>query len=503
MRYILLVLAATLLTVLMVSCSNFVQADPTQVAITPTPTPPGPPDCQLTSPEAPGVHNLVDMLPGCDYAQWFEDNTGYEPDDSYFGDYKILPWDEALYLGFGKARPAEFNGALFARYQSGALTALYQPTEQGFIDMTPDIARPVIHIPGADPTDPAESGGSQWDWGNTYVYTPTTGIMTKHRNLPNVIHAWGLESTTAGLYAAVSSHLGDYETWTGEVFRSNDLGNDWTRIADKNAGVGDYRTYDIIQFNNKLYAIWNDEYGEPCGLAESSDDGANWARLSPFTGYTQCRSRLFIYNDQLLIIGSALDGVLALHTDGSVSTHIFPGFHAQAWAYNPFAIDAQNRLYITADHGRIMRTSDLITWETLAASDREFFTLAYWSDADRIVAGDRGAMGRLWLLDPDLPAIQPPPAPNAVISLDGDDVIIQWPTQTQLSYRIYRSNAPDFTPPVQFFYDATDVAIWEDADVGAEGGATFYQVRSQNTAGDISGPSSLLGKFSFELTPEE
>jgi hypothetical protein len=489
-----------------------VQAGPAQTTPTPAPTQivpltplAGSVICQATATPVPGVHHLTDMNPGCDYPAWFEDNTADTPDNSYFGGYKILPWGDTLYLGFGKARPAEFNGSLFARLQSGSavtLTALYELSEQGFIDMTSDISLPIIHIPGADPTDPSPSGGSQWDLGNTYVYTPTTGAMTKHRNLIRVIHTWGLESTSAGLYAAVSSHLGDYRTWTGEVFRSVDMGRSWTRVADKNDGAGAYRTYDIIQFNGKLYIVWNDVYGEPCGLARSGDGGSTWQRLPKFDGYTHCRSRLFIYNNQLLILGSARDGILALHTDDSVSTHLFPDFHAQDWSYNPFAIDNSDRLYIVSDDGRILRTSDLDSWETLVASDRDFITLAYWPDQNRIIVADRGEMGRLWRLNPGVGAIQQPPAPEPAISLDGDDVVLQWPVQTGLSYRIYRNDGvPGFIPPIQRFHTGVAGDSWRDAGVGAQPGGVFYQVRSMNAAGDISGPSKMLGKFTFELTP--
>lgn len=457
--------------------------------------------CQLTLPAASSVHNLQDLLPGCDYSQWFEENTGYEPDESYFSDYALLPWDNALYLGFGKARPAEFDGALFARFQEDALTAIYQPSEQGFIDMTRDIALPVIHIPGVDPTDPAQPGGSQWDWGNTYVYTPTTEIMTKHRNLPDVIHTWGLESTPDGLYAAVSSHLGDYETWTGEVFRSDDLGDDWTLMADKTAGVGAYRTYDISRFAGALFVIWNDALDDPCGLARSDDGGSVWQRLPEFSGYTHCRARLFIYDNQLLILGSARDGILALHPDGSVTTHLFPDFRAQDWAYNPFAVDAQNRLYVVSEDNRILRSSDLKNWETLVASDRDFITLGYWPASDRIVAGDRGVLGRLWLLDPGAQPVTRPAAPAPAISLDGVDVTLSWNARNGLTYRIYRGEEPDFTPPIQFLTDVVTRSPWRDVNAAAQPGAFYYEIRSKNAAGDISGPSQTLGLFTFALTP--
>jgi len=459
-------------------------------------------DCPLDSLPAESVHHLTDLLPGCDYAAWFETNTGYKPDESYFADYKILPWNDALYLGFGKARPAEFSGSLFARFQSNVLTALYQPSEQGFVDMTKDISLPLIHIPGPDPTGAAEPGGSQWDWGNTYVYTPTTGVMTKHRNLPNVIHTWGLESTAAGLYVATGAHEGDYQTWTGEVFFSDDLGENWELIADKTAGVGAYRTYDITQFNGKLYIVWNDVYGWPCGLARRQDKGVTWQRLSEFTGYTHCRSRLFIYDNQLLALRAERDGILALQPDGSVDNHLFPDFLAQDWSYNPFAIDAQNRLYIVSQNQRILRTSDLQNWETLVASDRDFITLSYWPDQDKIVAGDRGALGRLWLLDPTVTAITPPAAPDLDIALNGNDVLLQCTTQSGQNYRIYRNDQkPILAPALLYFHAASSACPWSDPDASAQVGGIYYRVRSVNSDGDISGPTRMVGKFSYALTP--
>ena len=473
----------------------------------PTPTPirqptAGTADCPVTAPVITPVHNLQDLLPTCDYPAWFEANTGYPPDPGYFGDYALLPQNDTLYTGFGKARPAEYNGSLFAATNAITLTAIYQPSEQGFIDMTPAITRPVIHIPGPDPTDPAEPGGSQWDWGNTYVYTPTTGVMTKHRNLPNVIHTWGLESTPDGLYAAVSSHTGDYKTWTGEVFRSTDMGQSWTRMADKNDGVGDYRTYDIIRFNDDLYVTWNDELNTPCGLAVSTDGGSNWTRIAAVESKTICRSRLLIYKNQLLILAAARDGVFALQTDGSVITHAFESFRAQNYAYNPFAIDAHNRLYLVTEDNRILRTNDLDNWETLVASDRDFITLGYWPEQNRIIVGDRGLVGRLWELNPGVQPIQQPPAPDPAISLNGDDVVIQWTVTPDLSTRIYRNTKnPVFVPPIQYLHTSTSDSSWTDVGAGAQVNGIYYHLRSENGDGDISGPSRVIGKFTYKLVP--
>ncbi|RUA17560.1 MAG: hypothetical protein DSY55_01970 [Clostridia bacterium] len=413
----------------------------------------------------------------------------------------MLPWNTDLYLGFGKARPGEFNGSLFAKFQNETLTAIYQPSEQGFIDMTPDYAESIIHFPGPDPTDPAQSGGSQWDWGNTYVYTPTVSSITKHRNLPNVIHTWGEESTAEGLYAAVSSHQGDYKTWTGEVFRSDDLGDSWTRLANKDEGIGVYRTYDIIDFNNALYVIWNDWLNGPCGISRSTDGGYHWTRLSDFSYLTNCRSRLFVYNNQLLALKVSQDGILALNSSGVVTSHAFPGFQVQSWAYNPFAIDGQDRLYMVTEDDRIVRTTDLDTWQTLVASDRDFITLSYWPDQDAIIAGDRGLAGRIWRLNPDASPVTQPPAPVPSMMVAGGDVVINWDPATSLTYRIYRNSQPEFIGPVQYFHESANGNRWTDAGVAQEVGAIYYQVRSQNTPGDISDVTKTLGKFSFAIEP--
>jgi photosystem II stability/assembly factor-like uncharacterized protein len=460
--------------------------------------------CATTATITATVAHLQDLLPGCDYGSWFDANTGYQPETRYFSAYKILPQNAELYLGFGKARPSELDGALLAKFQSNSLTAIYQPSEQGFIDMTPDATQPVIHIPGPDPTDPALPGGSQWDLGNSYVFTPTTPMtVTKHRNLPNVIHTWGMESTTNGLYAAVSSHLGDYKTWTGEVFRSTDRGANWTRVADKTSGVGDYRTYDIIAFNNKLFVVWSDDYGSGCGLAGSSDGGVTWQRIGEFSSYTYCRSRLFIYNNQLLALSSARDGLLALHTNGSVTLHPFSSFKVQDWVYNALAVDASNRLYTVTEDGRIVRTSNLTSWETLVASDRDFITLAYWPNQDKIVVADRGDDGRLWLLNPSDSAITPPSAPAVSISLNGNDVVLQWPTQGGgLSYRVYRNaEKPTFTPPHHYLHATLSSNAWQENGAASQIGGIYYEIRSKNAAGEISAPSKILGKFTFALIP--
>ena len=505
------IITTLLLTLIfLVSCQANILTSKAQRALhlgtPPTPTPIRQPSaststCSTTAQLAEPVHNLQDLLSGCNYAGWFEDNTGYQPDQSYFGNYALLPWNTDLYLGFGKARPGEFNGSLFAKFQNETLTAIYQPSEQGFIDMTPDYAESIIHFPGPDPTDPAQSGGSQWDWGNTYVYTPTVSSITKHRNLPNVIHTWGEESTAEGLYAAVSSHQGDYKTWTGEVFRSDDLGDSWTRLANKDEGIGVYRTYDIIDFNNALYVIWNDWLNGPCGISRSTDGGYHWTRLSDFSYLTNCRSRLFVYNNQLLALKVSQDGILALNSSGVVTSHAFPGFQVQSWAYNPFAIDGQDRLYMVTEDDRIVRTTDLDTWQTLVASDRDFITLSYWPDQDAIIAGDRGLAGRIWRLDPDASPVTQPPAPVPSMMVAGGDVVINWDPATSLTYRIYRNSQPEFIGPVQYFHESANGNRWTDAGVAQEVGAIYYQVRSQNTPGDISDVTKTLGKFSFAIEP--
>lgn len=444
--------------------------------------------------------NLAELItPGFDYATWYEAETGYAGNPEYFGAYALTPVGDTLYLGFGTARPAEDgnNGALFASTDAITVTAISPLDEQGFIGMTPHNG--VIYIPGADPTD--RGPDHQWDWGNTYVYSPPDDF-TKHRNLPNVIHTWGLwhHPTQDRLYAAVSSHQGDYKTWSGEIFVSADQGNSWARLADRDDGVGEYRTYDITGLGGKLYATWNDVYQEPCGLAQSDNEGNTWTRLPAFTSQTACRTRLFAHHNHLLTLTFDRSALLALNSRGAVTHHRFPGFSVKTWAYNYLAEDSAGRIYTITEDGRVMRTANLNAWETLVSGDRAFITIAYWPEKDWIVLADRGRdYANLWKIDlSSVAAFTPPPTPAVAIQQHADFVTLDWPDSTG-AYRVYRSESPYFTSHLSNLQDQPTQATIDMPLIADEN--HFYLVRSKDASANLSLPSNRTGVFHFALVP--
>ncbi len=455
----------------------------------------------VQTPKSAPPQNLEELItPSFDYDTWYETETGYTGNPEFFGAYALTPVGDTLYLGFGTARPAEDgnDGALFASSDAISVNAISPLDEQGFIDMTPHDG--VIYIPGADPTD--QGPEHQWDWGNTYVYPPPASII-KNRNLPNVIHTWGLwhHPTQNRLYAAVSSHFGDYKAFTGEVFVSQNDGENWTLLANLDDGIGDYRTYDITGFNGKLYATWNDVYMEPCGIAESDDDGATWTRLADFTSQTACRPRLFVYANRLMALSFDRTELLALNKFGVVTRYTFPDFGVKDWAYNYLAKDSNGRLYTITEDGRVVRTSDLSTWETIVSSDHAFITIAYWPEKDWIVLADRGRdYANVWKIDLTVTALTLPATPHLSAARNGEAIQLAWDTVSgAVNYRVYRSTSPYFTSHLSNLWDestqpAIQIPITSDEN-------HFYLVRSKDASGNLSLQSNRTGVFQFALAP--
>lgn len=135
-------------------------------------------------------NRLQELAPGLDYRAWFQQHTGYAPQADYFGAYSFAPLTDTLFIGFGAGRPADVDGALLAGSDGVTVTALYSPTEQGFVGMT--AVGGTLYVPGPDPCCASvPPGQSEWDWGNVYTYTPP-GMVVKHRNLPKVISTPGV-----------------------------------------------------------------------------------------------------------------------------------------------------------------------------------------------------------------------------------------------------------------------------------------------------------------------
>jgi hypothetical protein len=334
---------------------------------------------------------IEELIPGMDYAAWYQRYTGYAAEANYFGAYAITPMTDTLLIGHSTSRPAQEDGALLSAYDGITITAIYSPTEQGILAMT--VATDTLYIPGDDPCCP-----DGWEAGNVYVYAPP-GPVIKYRNLPNVLHTWAIwsDKVTRELYAVVGAHLGDQLTWTGAVYRSTDDCASWSLVADKSRGVGNYRTYDLIGLHDKLYITWNDAYLAPCGLAESSDGGATWQRLA--VPATACRVRLVAFQDRLLALTLDQRGLLAVDRAGRIQAYALPDFSIPEVAFNYLVSDRLGYLYVITDDGRVVRTRDLAAWETVVATDRALTTIAYWPARNWIIVADRGADARLWKID--------------------------------------------------------------------------------------------------------
>ena len=356
--------------------------------------------------------HLEELIPGMDYAMWYQQHTGFAPDAAHFGAYAITPMTDTLFIGHSTGWPADKDGALLSSFDGITITAIYSPTEQGIIAMT--AVTDTLYIPGTDPCCP-----DGWELGNVYVYTPP-GPVVKHRNLPNVYHTWAVwfDEVSRTIYAVVGAYRGYIhdcanKTCTGAVYRSTDGCNSWSLVADRDDSVGAYRTYDMVGLHNKLYIYWNDAYSAPgavdptpCGLAESSDGGATWQRLA--VPATACRVRLAVFQDRLLALALDQRSLIAVDSAGQIQTHLLPDFKIPGsgatngdphLVFNYLASDRAGYLYAITDDGRVVRSRDLVAWETVAVTDRALVAIAYWPARNWIVVADRGADARLWKID--------------------------------------------------------------------------------------------------------
>jgi hypothetical protein len=84
---------------------------------------------------------------------------------------------------------------------------------------------------------------------------------------------------------------------------------------------------------------------------------------------------------------------------GHIQTYLLPDFRMPDLAFQYLASDRAGYLYTITDDGRVVRSRDLIAWETVAVTNRALVTIAYWPAKNWIVVADRGADARLWKID--------------------------------------------------------------------------------------------------------
>lgn len=374
---------------------------------------------------------LAKLVPGINWRQWYRETSGYSPDPKHFGASITLPVGNDLYIGLGTGLPSLGDGALIARFDGKSLEPIGSLAEEGVHEMVWDHHTGTLHIAGTDPSWPDD-----WSAGNHYSYkTGQESNIIKHRDpingLVNVIHTWGLwMSDDHILYAAVNSQDGSFTrdrnilrrifnrinfifnesyystdygvTRKGQIFKSTDSGASWHHVGD----LGYFRAYDIIGFNDKLYAIYTDMPGSPSKLAVSEDRGKKWRDVSPH--YIQ-QVHLTQFQDKLLAVSLSGKSIYAVGSEDTITEYHLPkGFRvASDFVEVYFNVVAAGNDYLyaitTAGDGTncILRTADLLSWEQIVCTDQKLISISYWRAQNSLVVSSEGIHAELWKIDID------------------------------------------------------------------------------------------------------
>ncbi len=178
--------------------------------------------------------------------------------------------------------------------------------------------------------------------------------------------------------------------------------------------LGGYLTYDIRGFNGNLYATYNDTYTGPLKLAVSYDGGSTWADIANIGDVN--RVRMFEYNNELVLVSSDRDKIYTVDASHNVEAYSLPNFKigqyysdAPSYSdYNLFVEDGSGYLYTVTESGYIVRTNDLLNWERLVETPKNFISIGYWSSENKLILSDRGSTAKIWQIDLDDPPVTEP-----------------------------------------------------------------------------------------------
>lgn len=350
-------------------------------------------------------NNLVQVDSATNLQTFYLANNGQSANTTHFGAYAFHAVGDTLYIGLANYRPADAGSALLAKYTGGSITFVGNLVDEGVNEIV-TTADGGILIGGVDPHE-------SWALGNVYTYKNDTFTKVRTGNgLENVIHMWGIDSRSDGtLYAAVSSHDGSYPgtcvngvSCFGEIFKSVNNGATWTQVSR----LGDYRVFDVITYNSKLYALYVDEVTGDNRLAVSSNDGQNWTILKSDGALR--RTHMVTFRGSLLFLGGGTTSnvLYSMDTAHTITQHNLPfnvgisyGDAAHFSNYNQFVVARDGFLYTISSSGDIWRTHNLTNWAQVTESSDEYVSIGYWSNPNKILVSTRGASAKIYELDLD------------------------------------------------------------------------------------------------------
>ncbi len=183
-------------------------------------------------------------------------------------------------------------------------------------------------------------------------------------------------------------------TRMGQIFGSKDGGKSWRHVSD----VGYFRAYDVVAFNDNLYALYTDTPESPCRIAVSEGDATKWRDV----GQLQVQPvHLVSFQNQLIAVSFDGKRIYAVNSDALGEYDLPKGFRVEPH-FNVLAV-GNDYLYAAckADNGTysILRTRNLRVWEEAVCTDKALVSLSFWEIQNWLVTGSAGIDATLWKID--------------------------------------------------------------------------------------------------------
>lgn len=356
-------------------------------------------------------YTLIELRSDFDFGKWYKAQTTYTPNPKWFGAWAIAPKGNEIYFGFGTSRPAEYDGALLAKWSNDSLVKLGTFSEQGihclqWLDDT-------LYSIGSDP-----SITDGWDGGNFYKYVIGKELVkvrydsSKKPILPNVLHSWGfcIDPESKIFYMGTGSYdpsqyyknKGDCGTIAdsnlacfGELWQSENFGTTWElNSGGRENPVSEFRIYDLIKFRENLYIV--DGSQTKVKLRKSSNNGKTWEdviNVIPSALY-----RMTIFKDKLIIGAANARKIYLIDSNSIIENQILPG--VLNYSFNPF-VNVENKYFISFfSDGSIRATDNFIDWKLIIPqTSKNFLALSYWEFAKSLIISERDSIGKIYQIN--------------------------------------------------------------------------------------------------------